>query len=228
MTTIITLTYNSDFWIVAHKRGLTIKLGFFYSDQGNENMVAELAAEAIAFSQCKPARASIDLSEQFKMHELKKGVRFSIKSPATGKSYRGESEGDALQALFTAEPDAILAWPKILTEPLEGEISAIAGNVQVHLSYIGEGEQWDYDPTNLEDYPRLRMDIMRKGRYGGEDVENSFCTQIDARTDQQTLKEIAGETARILNRIPPKNPIHQPEILIKIKGNTIYLNPPKP
>lgn len=62
------------------------------------------------------------------------------------------------------------------------DYSFTKGAVKVTLTYIGEGYDGDYDPSNPEDAPLYRVDVTRRGR-DYEDECGSFCTHIVAGLD---------------------------------------------
>lgn len=87
--------------------------------------------------------------------------------------------------------------------------------VGVNFADLGEGNSEDYDPTDPEDYPHLRLDVLVRtsSGYGGEDTDDpewqypqdgSICTSVDARTPIETqllyLAYAAGYLSRVVER----------------------------
>lgn len=63
----------------------------------------------------------------------------------------------------------------------------------VTTSWIGEGNNGDYNPMTLNDHPLLRFDVQRKNTETGdwEDVDDgSYCTQIHAYAPQKILEAL--------------------------------------
>lgn len=63
----------------------------------------------------------------------------------------------------------------------------------VTTSWIGEGNEGDYDPMTLNDHPLLRFDVQRKNIETSkwEDVDDgSYCTQIHAYAPQKILEAL--------------------------------------
>lgn len=96
-------------------------------------------------------------------------------------------------------------------ECLTAEIESTAKNTRVAISHIGEGFGGDYDEEDSGDVPLLRIDVMRLGKHGGEDVDDdewgvvrngSFCTNIDARIGASDVQEIADHLAKVLDGAP--------------------------
>jgi len=60
--------------------------------------------------------------------------------------------------------------------------------IRVDIEWIGEGFDGDYDPDWPDDYPHARFTVFM----GDGQVENaSFCTRLDARSDQTILDKAA-------------------------------------
>lgn len=93
-------------------------------------------------------------------------------------------------------------------------ISAVStnGNVKVAWVNLGEGLCGDYDPNDPDDRHLLRFDTYiaetAAGRTNCEPSDQegwltandgSYCTLVDAKTDQQTLKILAEKMAETLS-----------------------------
>lgn len=91
---------------------------------------------------------------------------------------------------------------------LKNEISASNKNFKVYLSFISEGYYGDYDETNPDDEPLLRIDIHAKDEYDRRkwDCENSYssCTGISARITAKEAKEMCNKVLNKLNAMPEK------------------------
>jgi len=87
----------------------------------------------------------------------------------------------------------------------ELEVVSSNGLVKVTLEYIGEGVDGDYNASNPDDVPFLRVSLSRKndGNENLEDVaeddnddwcavtDGSYCTLLPATTDRALLKKAA-------------------------------------
>lgn len=73
--------------------------------------------------------------------------------------------------------------------PIRHESTGIA----VDVSWIGEGLDGDYDPTEDEDHPLLRYDVQRLVEGEWEDVDGgSYCTQVHAYCAIDTARALAA------------------------------------
>ena len=105
---------------------------------------------------------------------------------------------------------------------LSSEVSATGKSTKVSVEWIGEGVNGDYRDADPGDIPLSRMDVMRRGRDGGEDVgdsewgtvrNGSFCTCIDARISVAGAKRIARAAVQLLDQIPAGKHLSGVEIL---------------
>lgn len=87
--------------------------------------------------------------------------------------------------------------PRVYINALEGLPAAIDRNIKVEWTDIGEGLSGDYDPDNPEDISLLRFDVyvVRDGQWSEVD-DASYCTQMPAGTDVETLKRAAAYLAK--------------------------------
>jgi hypothetical protein len=67
-----------------------------------------------------------------------------------------------------------------------------SGNRRVEVEWIGEGVDGDFDPSDPEDYPHLRFNVME---YCGDEWEQiddtSYCCQVDARSSDEVKLALA-------------------------------------
>ena len=70
--------------------------------------------------------------------------------------------------------------------------SIIRGKVRIDWVNLDEGNDGDYDPDNPEDVNLLRFDVYKKHDIEGwlEVEDGSYCTQVPATTDADTLRRI--------------------------------------
>ena len=65
------------------------------------------------------------------------------------------------------------------------------GDVMIEWVNLGEGYDGDYDEENPDDVNLLRFDVSKKVNGEWVEVEDgSYCTQVPARTNHDTLRRI--------------------------------------
>jgi hypothetical protein len=95
---------------------------------------------------------------------------------------------------------------KILQYP---EASASDKNFKVVMFFAGEGYNGDYDETDSEDEPLLRIDIYRRcaedKRRWKDEPEYSSCTGISARVTRADAIEYCNSVLKQLESTPKRN-----------------------
>ena len=91
-----------------------------------------------------------------------------------------------------------------ICDPVENEY------VRVSFAYCDEGRSGDYDPTDKDDTPLLRMDVLVNPKHYEGFCEKSFesswycpddgsiCTSVDARSDVEHQRVILTDAMAIL------------------------------
>ena len=92
---------------------------------------------------------------------------------------------------------------------LRPRVSACNKDFRVSLLYIGEGRCGDYDETDPDDEPMLRIDIDTKNPYDrrcwDDDITYSTCTGISARVTIKEAKEMCRKVLKNLEKISDRS-----------------------
>lgn len=98
--------------------------------------------------------------------------------------------------------------------PLEHDQNATLNGRSVDVEYIEEGNNGDYNETDPDDIPLLRINISELKDGEWEVVRNgSFCTEIDARITEEAAKKLASDIVTFLADFPVGKPIGSVELL---------------
>jgi predicted oxidoreductase (fatty acid repression mutant protein) len=111
--TIITVEDSEAFWIVVHHNNKATVVDFRYKDQGEPADSSVAARDLCHFLGLQTTER--ELEEPFTAGD----DGFEITSPQTNKVFSGDTEGEALEALLKAEPDAILQLSSHVFSPEE-------------------------------------------------------------------------------------------------------------
>lgn len=199
--------------------------------------IQKAVAEYKGKEKCKPTKAHLFqvLVLTDRHDEYDPGSLEQIANDIDNGDYIGDWRKKGEQKLTAEETYAILLEignDGTFFEPEDDEegtdeVMAEGRYVRVSLCDIGEGRQGDYDDEDPNDIPFLRMDIARRGKHGGQDVDDnewgnvrngSFCTGIDARTPVADQKEICLHFAKELSKISTKQSMGHVEILSHIES----------
>ncbi len=107
-------------------------------------------------------------------------------------------------------------------------VSECNKDYKVGLSYIGEGYSGDFDETNNEDEPLLRIDIrtrdvLDRRRWSNEDVY-SACTSLSARVTETEAKEMCRKVLDYLSKMSKTDLMRQGEYAYQKAWEEALLN----
>lgn len=135
----------------------------------------------------------INIDDKAEVMDYLKGVWEDI--PLPDGDYIPESDhlDDTVDLTFCGEVDT----PQIYINPAEDLPAAINRRIKVEWTNLGEGINGDYEEGNPADVNLLRFDvyILRNGRWKEVD-DASYCTEMPADTDVDTLKRAAAYLAK--------------------------------
>lgn len=73
------------------------------------------------------------------------------------------------------------------------------GDIKVDIEWLGEGRDGDFDPADSEDIPLVRFTVYDYAREEGDEVYDTYCTQVPATMPLIMLESFACAFARRLN-----------------------------
>jgi Zn ribbon nucleic-acid-binding protein len=174
----------------------------------------------------EPEEEDDENTDSIKGIELSDGGIIEPPEPDSGAIRRRDVHGNTEEVLRPGD-ESYEEYKALFEEAERDEVMAEGRYVRVCLLDIGEGIQGDYNEKDPNDIPLLRMDVSRRGKHGGQDVDDnewglvrngSFCTNISARTPARDQKEICRHLAKELSKMSPKQSMGHIEILSHLEG----------